>query len=160
MRKLIYSFVAIILLGACSSIECPLTNVVYSTYSLKKSIGDADTLLDTLTISTRQRDGKDTILLNKAVTTTTFDLPMSYTGDVDELYFTVGDTNNVSITDTVWVRKANIPHFESVDCTPSYFHEIQEVRHTGHRIESIEISDKDVTYDATTNFNIIFKKRY
>jgi len=155
MKRLVPITFISAMLAACSSIECPLNNVVEAVYTLQKSTGLPDTLYDTLTIFTRRSDGTDTILLNKAVQTTSFELPMSHTNETDELYFLIG-----SITDKVTVTKTNTPHFESVDCTPSYFHQITDVQWQGSLIDNIIIKNQEVSYDTTTNMYIVFKKSY
>lgn len=142
--------VGAITITACSSVDCPLNNTVYTNYTLK---GTVDTLKDTLTITTQRRDESDTVLLNKAVKTTAFSLPMSYGLDEDVLFFQVGKTR-----DTVWVKKTNDPHFESVDCGVNYFHTLLDVRHTRNAIDSIVIRHKEVNYDTQQqHFSIYFK---
>jgi len=131
----------------CSSVNCPLNNRVYAVWSL-----DGDTLTDTLNVWTERTDtGEDTVIINSQTGTTSFMLPVSYNLDTDKFIIQLKDTFGYSSTDTVWVSKTNIPHFESVECSPQYFHEITEVTHTYNGIKSIEIHDKNVTYDQTKN---------
>lgn len=140
-----------LMVAACSSVDCPLNNAVYANYRL---MGKVTTLPDTLTISTARANGADSILINLQVNTDSFSLPMSYGQDTDVLYFR---TN--SLVDTVWVDKTNRPHFESVDCGLNYFHTITGVRNTRHAIDSIVVNQKEVTYDATQkHFHIYFKE--
>ena len=47
---------------------------------------------------------------------------MSYANSADTLYFEVQDRLERVFKDTVIVAKDNQPHFESIDCSPSYFH--------------------------------------
>ncbi|MGI6242845.1 MAG: DUF6452 family protein [Prevotella sp.] len=148
----IYMILTVILLAACSSVDCPLNNTVYANYKL---MGKVTTLPDTLTISTPRLDGFDTILINKQVNTDSFYLPMSYGQDVDILYF---HTN--TLLDTVWIEKTNQPHFESVDCGLNYFHTITGVRSTHNAIDSIVINKKEVTYDISQQHFYIYFKEY
>lgn len=53
MRKLIGSIFAIILFGACTSVDCPVDNRVAVVYKLSNSDNTQMTLIDTLTIATR-----------------------------------------------------------------------------------------------------------
>ena len=99
------AFVVFILM-ACSSVDCPLNNTVYTNYKL---MGDVTKLPDPLTILTQRHDGTDTILINQLAQADSFSLPMSYGGNKDVLYFKTKE-----ILDTVWVTKTNRPHFESV----------------------------------------------
>lgn len=141
----------VVFMGACSSIDCPLNNTVYTKYKL---LGPVSTLSDVLTISTTRQNGLDSVLINQQQNTDSFYLPMSYGQDEDVLYF---QTNQ--IMDTVWVRKTNRPHFESVDCGLNYFHTITGVRFTRNALDSVVIHQKEVTYDASqTHFYIYFKE--
>lgn len=148
------------ILTACTSIDCPVQNSVFTVYNLKKANGlGVDTLRDTLTISTARMEGNDTVLLNKSVNTISFNLPISYSNAEDTLYFEVGNIGWHSI-DTVYIKKDNTPHFESVDCQVSFFHDIKEVRTTNYAIDSIVINKSLVDYDQTTeHFHIYFKNR-
>ena len=148
MRKIIPFILFTCLLSACSSIDCPLENTIYTVYGLYKSTGKIDTLKDTLTISTTRMNGTDSILINKDVKVTSLSVPMSYTQDTDILYFETRKNSSRTI-DTVKVEKTNIPHFESVDCSASYFHKITNVSCTHHAIDSIVINNPNVTYDKT-----------
>ena len=160
MRRLIPLLIlASAVLTACSSIDCPFNNTVYSQYVLMKGGGiKADTLTDTLTILTKTRNGQDTIIFNRGVKTTSFSLPMSYTGDQDALFFQLKDTLGHIVHDTIKVSKTNTPHFESVDCPMSYFHTITAVTTSHHAIDSIILVNPNVTYDTSLpHFRIYFK---
>ena len=62
MRKLVVVF-WVIVLAACTSIDCPVQNTVYTIYDLKKADGTTDTLTkDTLWVWTERADGSDTII--------------------------------------------------------------------------------------------------
>ncbi len=136
---------------ACSSIECPVQNTVATVYEC------GDTLKDTLTVHTKLKSGKDTILLNKKINATGFKLPISYQHPVDTLLF---ETVKLAVTDTVWVEKSDFPHFESVDCGVSYFHELRSVRSTNQGIDSIVITKSFVDYDPSkAHILIYFKSR-
>ena len=147
--------------SACSSVDCPLNNRVYTSYKLA---GAVDTLHDTITISTpRTIDNaeEDTVLINRMTLTDSLTLPMSYQRDEDTFFFTLAQQGTgLLTTDTVWVAKKNEPHFESVDCSPTMFHTITGVRFTQHAIDSIKVNYNKVTYnDAKAHFLIYFKNR-
>ncbi len=146
--------------AACSSVDCPVQNTVYTSYGLHKAGGERDTLRDTLTITTTRRDGTDSVLLNRSVNTTSFELPISYTDPEDTLFFYITDTLLNTSIDTVYVRKDNYPHFESVDCNISFFHYITAVRWTRNAIDSIAVNKQHVDYDASTeHFHLYLKAR-
>lgn len=154
---------AIAMMTACSSIECPIDNIVATVYTLYRADGTADTLRsDTLTIVSPKPNGRDTTLLNRSIGTTTFQLPMSYNNAVDTLYLTLADTaetNHKIYFDTIYITKTNTPYFQSVDCNLSYFHEITNIWHTHNRLDSIVINKPTVDYDLTNDhLRIYFKK--
>ena len=151
--------IVMVSIGACSSIDCPVQNTVSTQYAFPTAAGERDTLADTLTVSTIRQNGTDSILLNRSVMTTDFSLPVSYTANADTLQFLLADTTGHTTADTVVVMKTNTPHFESVDCNISFFHEITGVTFTRHFIDTIIVRNKTVNYDTSTlHFNIVRKK--
>lgn len=155
LRAIMSVFIPLAVLSSCTSIDCPFNNTVHSVYSLA---GDITRLEDTLTISTTRRDGTDSVLINRNTLTEQFSLPMSYQAEEDVLYFEVTPEGKAATIDTVRVRKEDLPHFESVDCSPAMFHVIKGIETTHHRIDSIVINNKNVTYDASkAHFFIYFK---
>jgi hypothetical protein len=144
--------------AGCSTIDCPVQNLVYTKYYLKKGDLTPDTLNgDTLTIFTVRRDGTDSIVLNQGTEIASYNLPISYTSPEDVFYY-VMEIDSVIYVDTVWIKKDNFPHFESVDCNAAYFHKITDIRYTTHLIDSIVINNPNVNYDVNTeHFHIYFK---
>lgn len=162
MRVLLLS--SILFLFACSSIDCPVENTVAVYYGIKHydAAGElaADTLRDTLWVWTQRADGEDTLLLNRCIDKAEFSLPISYQHPEDMLVFAISDTALVLTVDTVWLKKDDIPHFESVDCAVRYFHQLTGVSCTHRGIDSITINNPSVTFDTgVTNLNIFFKER-
>ncbi|MDO4159784.1 MAG: DUF6452 family protein [Prevotellaceae bacterium] len=159
MLRLLYICILSMLISACSSIDCPLENLVYTQYQLLNSSGTADTIkADTLTITTTKLEGSDSVLINKNVNTTEFSLPISYSQPQDVFYFELRDTLSNVTYDTITVSKTDKIHFESVDCTPSYFHTIDGVSYTTNAIDSIVIINSEVNYDTSKkHFSIYFK---
>lgn len=157
IRNWIGIVVFLLALAACSSVECPLNNRVSTVYKLA---GDVAPLADVLTISTTRTNGEDTILLNQVEGVDSFLLPVSYNRPEDVLYFERTNSTGWSMTDTVVIEKQDIPHFESIDCNPSYFHVIKRVRHTRLTIDSIVINKKIVNYDAKTPHLLVYFKNF
>ena len=162
MRKIVAFFLVLLGIAACTSIDCPVQNRVYTVYNLQKADGSKDTLtVDTLTITTKRADDTDTTLLNKATGVASFELNISYTQPEDVFYFTLLDTLGNKYQDTIRIKKEDYPHFESVDCQASYFHKLTAVSTTRHIIDSVVINNSTVNYDATNeHFHIYFKARY
>lgn len=149
---------------SCSSIDCPVENTVAVYYNFKQynNAGEliADTLNDTLWIWTMNGDGQETALLNRLQGKTSFALPISYQHPEDTLIIATRDTTLAWTLDTLWLKKNDIPHFESVDCPAHFFHELTGVRCTHDGIDSVVIRNPSVTYSKdANNINIFLKKR-
>ena len=158
MRKIIpLILTAALALAGCSSIDCPLNNTVYMKIMLQ---GTNNPLADTLSVTTRKEVGKDSVFINRQVNTDSLMIPMSYKQDEDVLYFVVNTTTGRTFIDTVSIKKENQVHFESMECQPSFFHTITDVRTTHNYIDSIVINNKEVNYDATKpHFHLYFGTR-
>ena len=147
--------VVLLLLTACSSIDCPLNNVVY----LKMTLDDGSgRMSDTLDVIAHRPILGDTTMVNSLVEAGSAWVEMSYAQDVDVLILSRHDSLWRTSTDTLYVEKSNQPHFESVDCAPTYFHEIKSVSHTHHGLDSAVLYKTTVDYDTTrTNVKLYFK---
>lgn len=159
MRRLLYILGFALTVNACTSIDCPVQNVVRTYYALQKSDLTTDTLKDTLYVVSHRLNGTDTVLLRSAISLTTFSLPVGYANPEDTLYFLFRN-HSYSALDTVLIKKENKPHFESVDCSASFFHNITAVRSTHHAIDSININNPQVDYDPQTiHFHLYLRHR-
>ena len=69
------------MLGACSSIDCPLNSRVMTTCKFDQVFND------TLTVSVKRSDGNDSVLMNRLYDADSLAIPMSYNHDSDMLYF-------------------------------------------------------------------------
>jgi hypothetical protein len=132
----------------CSSIDCPVENTVAVHYLVCNSDGTELALTDSLSVESKNFHGNP-ILLNRLSGSATFSLPISYSHPEDVMTFTFFN-DSVSRSDTVWLKKNDIPHFESVDCSAAFFHELTDVRHTTHAIDSLVIKNRTVDYDTRT----------
>ena len=141
--------------GACSTIDCPLNSRVYTNYTLA---GDLTKLNDTLTIATVRHEGSDSVLINRQTGTQKFILPISYQAQADVFYFERRGAGGYHTLDTVTIRKEDHPHFESVDCNPSFFHTLKAAETTRHGIDSIVIKYSTVNYDTTKEHLYIYFK--
>jgi len=151
MRKSSYIsiFLCILSFIACDSADCSLNNNVFCTYGFY-SDSISVSLTDTLNI---YANGTDSILLNQETEVSSADIPMSFWLDADTLIFEVCG-QDYHLIDTVYVRKNNIPHFESPDCPSKMFHEITSVRCTNNFMDSVTISNPIVNFDAVENLQI------
>jgi len=153
MRRLI-PLLLLSALWACSSIDCPVENKVYCNYHLA---GPVSTLTDTLTIIALRPTGGE-LQLNRLGSAQGFILPVSYAYPEDVLLLSLTDTLGSTLTDTVRITKTNLPHFESVDCAPRYFHHIDDVKWTRHTLDSIIIKNASINYDTTGGHLLLYFK--
>ncbi len=172
MRGLVYVIVMLFTINcslftlSCSSIDCPVENTVRTYYKICNSDGTELQLEEALSVYSKRRDGSDTILfdgpdtllLNRGTKIKSFSLPVSYSHPEDILIFEYSDLTGdvIYATDTVWIKKDDIPHFESVDCNVSFFHHITDVRYTTNFIDSLVIKERSVTYDRTKIHFILY----
>lgn len=155
--RLLVLAIPLLLEMSCNSTDCPLSNVVrayYAVYSSKD--GASTTISDTLSIM-----AANTTLLNKATSTSSFNLPMGYVNSQDTLYFKFANSNG-SATDTIVVSHTNTPHFVSLDCGTAIFHTVTNVSWNKrvpteafpNAIDSIVVSKNTINYDQTENFKV------
>ena len=89
-----------------------------------------------------------------------FDLPASYMQPEDTFYLFRTDTaqahKGLYYVSTLYIKKENYPHFESVDCQANFFHTITGVRYESTSIDSIVITNPSVTYDQSTEHLYIY----
>jgi hypothetical protein len=138
-------------------------------YEVRDKAGNALPLSDSLSVVTTRVDGKNIlldittrendqkVLLNRLIGKSSFSLPISYSHPEDILYFCFTDSVK-TLVDTVWIKKDDIPHFESVDCAAAFFHELTGVRHTRHAIDSLVLINTSVTYDVNTIHFYLYPK--
>ena len=160
---------ASIVISSCSSIDCPVENIVSVQYEIRDKVGNALPLTDTLSVATTRKDGYDILLditthfsdknvvLNRLIGESSFSLPISYSHPEDILYFCFSDSVK-TLVDTLWIKKDDIPHFESVDCSAAFFHELTNVRHTHNAIDSLVLINTSVTYDVNTIHFYLYPK--
>ena len=175
MKRLLYVMVILFTIHcslftiSCSSIDCPIQNTVSVQYEIRDKAGELLSITDSLSVVTTRQDGKDialdittrdkntTTILNKLVGRSSFSLPISYSHPEDILYFCFKD-NVKTVVDTVWIKKDDIPHFESVDCAAAFFHELTDVRHTHNAIDSLVLVNRSVNYDVQTIHFYLYPK--
>lgn len=151
------ALIGAVVIVSCSSIDCPVNNVVATRYRFYNTAGDSLTLLDTLSVTSMRKDGTDTLILNQLSEKSSFSLPISYSHPEDVLVFEFKNKEIIA-RDTVWVKKEDIPHFESVDCNATFFHTLTDVRCTTHLLDSIVIKNSSVTYDNTIVHFYVYPK--
>lgn len=137
---------------ACSSIDCNIEGRVMCHYNIQDTQGNDIKLNYPMSVSLlRTAVDSDTVYINSMSDVSTFDIPMSYGADKDEIAITLHLTDSTTITDIIWARKTNIPQFESVDCAPRYHHELLEAGSTHNFIDTVIINNPKVSNDASVS---------
>lgn len=134
---------------SCSNTDCVITNTSYTNYGFYNERGQAVSLSGTISVTAA---GTDSVLINQEANPKQFQLPLSYTHTEDT--FIVHYTEK--IVDSIFVKHANIPHFISMDCGTGMYHFLEGVRSTNNAIDSIQIINPEVTYDAKENIKIYY----
>ncbi len=157
LRALPLVFLLVLMLSACSSIDCPLNNLVKVNLILKS---DNEKIQDTIYVSAIRASGVDTLLFNSGINISNLAIPVSYTQDQDLMKIELHDTLGNVYTDTLTIAKTNLIHFEAVDCAPNYFHTLTGITSTRHAIDSVAIKNPNIDYDSTKeNIYIYFTPR-
>ena len=157
MKRLPYLLMVLLVL-ACSSVDCPVNSLVETKYEVYGSDGETLKLTDTLTVISIRADDSLTVL-NSLTGASSFHLPISYSHPEDILYFVFHNRkDSLFVVDTVCIKKDDYPHFESVDCNASFFHTLTDVRYTKNYIDSLVIKNPSVTYDSKTVHFYLYPK--
>lgn len=158
INKIKYLLMGIVTVAiiSCDSNNCPLNNVVYSTYGFYVNTADGETKVSIMDSLTVLATGTDSILINRMYEMSSIELPVSYTSGTDTLIFRFTNKKNEVREDSVFINKENIPHYESPDCPVSMFHYITGIRSTHTLIENITVVNPNINYNATENFKIYF----
>lgn len=158
MRLLLFIITAAATLSVtgCSSIDCNIEGRVMCHYGIQDAEGNSGTLSYPMSITLlRTAVDSDTVYINQMSNVASFDLPMSYNAETDEIQMTLHIDETTSITDVIRVTKTNKPQFESVDCAPRYHHDIQYTSSTHNFIDTVIINNPKVSNDASvTNIHI------
>ena len=166
---ILFTCLSPLVIYSCSSIDCPVENTVSVQYEIRDKAGNALSIKDSLSVVTTRLDGKNvalditnridgnTTILNKLIDKSSFSLPISSSHPEDVLFFCFTDTAK-TVVDTVWIKKDDIPHFESVDCSAAFFHELTNVRHTHNAIDSLVLVNTSVNYDYNTIHFYLYPK--
>lgn len=139
------------LLGACDQADCTLDNSVTYTCNFYAE-GSKVTLNDIITVTAC---GTDSVLVNQKQGATGIELPMSYWNEEDTLVLRI-QGSGYTMEDTIWIKKNNIPHFESPDCPTKMFHLITNVNSTHTFIDSLSLVNPNVNYADVENIQIHF----
>ena len=130
-------------LGGCTSIECPLDNVVMMQCNFYAKETEQPLKLNAeLTVKPA---GRDTVLLNKITAVESILLPLKEGEDKDTLLLQFVSQTGQQATDTLFVTHTRHPHFESLDCPVSVFHQIVSTHVTSHPLSELPLTADSVS---------------
>ena len=111
MIKRIPYLLLVVLMTACSSIDCPVDATVTTQYQIKNSDGTEHTLSDTMTVTSVRSDGKDTILYNKGIGISK-DYPHFESVDCNTTYFhTITDVKyTCNYIDSIVINNSSVTY--------------------------------------------------
>lgn len=156
------AFIASLGFSACSSINCPLDNIVVWTMTFYDSeMEEAINLPATLSIDAKGAGN----IYNKGNSVKSIALPMSMNAAADTLYlrWQIAEDEPV-VTDTLYVSHTNSPHFEAIDCPAAIFHTITDACLAPHAdvdfpisIDSVSIRRHQVDYNDVENIRLFLR---
>ena len=183
MKKVIALLLTVItvlaLVPGCDDAGCTLYNSTNCEITFYNKSGNVTTLAEYLTVGAV---GTDQLILNQGLNYNELKFQLSYAKDVDTLLFehwtktTVTTTetdeegNEVTketqedtphVVDTLFIRKTNLPHFESPDCGTAMFHDIEDCWYSNDSrypdkglFDMIYIYHAQVYYNSSDNLRI------
>lgn len=149
-------------LTACSSINCPLDNIVVWTMTFYDSETEEAIKLPTYLSVDAEGAGN---IYNKGNGINLMELPMSISAPTDTLYLRWQTEEDApAVTDTLYVSHTNDPHFEAIDCPAAIFHTITDVHLKPHAdadfpvsIDSVAILRHQVDYNDVENIRLYLR---
>ena len=159
LRKIVICFLSILAIAGCDGVDCPLNNIVYSTWSFYGN-GSIVTIPDTVYVYAKVK-GVDTLLINKLYNASSMNLPLSYYQPADTFTLEIhqyADSESYEIySDQIIINKDNLSHFNSPECGVWHAHNVTGVINTTTMIDSIQVIRKKIDTDEQENFRIHFK---
>lgn len=158
MKNWLYTIILLSLVG-CQEISCPLDNVVVLTMNFYQG-GSAVTVGDTMSITAGRTDS---VVLNRLYNFSKVTIPVhqgaqEVTRDTLVLHWLLAQSTKESpavyLRDTLFLSHTCDVHFETIDCKPAVFHQLQEVRCTHQFLDSVSLIDPLINYEDYENLRI------
>lgn len=141
---------------SCNETACPLNNTVtaqFNFYRMSQGESEEVQLLDTLTVTAV---GTDSVLVNRDLGASGIQIPLSYSRPADTLSLRFANNNDHVVYDTIIIEKESYRQFEAPECPTVTFHHIKGIRSTHRYIDTVQIVNPNINYNATENFKIVF----
>lgn len=141
---------------SCDETACPLNNTVaaqFNFYGMQDGKLAAVQVEDTLTVTAV---GTDSILINREKSAQYIRIPLSYAHPVDTIAFRYANNTGRVVYDTIMITKDSYQQYEAPECPTVMFHTIKAVRSTHRYIDTVQVTNPNIDYNATENFKIVF----
>lgn len=142
--------------SSCNETACPLNNTVaaqFNFYAMQNGSLEAIQIEDTLTVTAA---GTDSILINREKSAPYIRIPLSYTQPVDTIALRYANASGRVVYDTIMITKDSYQQYEAPECPTVTFHNVKAVRSTHRYIDTVQITNPNIDYNATENFKIVF----
>lgn len=141
---------------SCNEAGCPLNNKVmaqFNFYQMSEEELQPVQLVDTLTVTAV---GTDSVLINQEALAKGIQIPLSYARQTDTLSLRYASSKGYVVYDTIMITKESYQHYEAPECPTVTFHNIKNIRSTHRYIDTVQIANPNINYNATENFKIVF----
>lgn len=141
---------------SCNETSCPLNNTVaaqFNFYGTQNGQLAAIQVEDTLTVTAA---GTDSILINQEKSVQYFRIPLSYSHPVDTIALRFANASGNVVYDTIMITKDSYQQYEAPECPTVTFHEVKAIRSTHRYIDTVQVTNPNIDYNATENFKIVF----
>lgn len=119
-------------------------------YTINEERVRVDSILDSLTVTAFYTDQ---LIVNNDKNVKYVSLPLRYTNDSTIFVFHYNQTER----DTILIKHSNTPYFISMECGYEMRQAmLEEPQKTGHRIDSIYVSNDNTNTNGTENLAIFF----
>lgn len=142
-----------ILLTGCGDTNCPLITVALARFEFIDSRTHAPVSLTNGATVTGLAMANDTLIVD-----TVFNhaqnymaVPLSYT---NRTTYVIHYTE--LMRDTIEVTHKDIPFVSDIECSPMMFYQIENIRYTTNALDSVTLTNPEITNEEKTNFYIYY----
>jgi len=141
-------------LPGCGDTNCPLTTIALARFDFVDSHTHAPVSLTngaTVTGLVMVNDSLDVdTVFNQAQNY--MSVPLSYT---NRTTYVIHYTE--LMRDTIEVVHKNTPFVSDIECSPMMFYQVEEIRYTTNALDSVTLTNPNITNEEKTNFYIYYR---
>ncbi len=157
LSSLSVCFIALALLTSCNDQKCTESTVTNARASFYTKSGLTALTFDSVSIKGIGQV-KDSILYSKVRKTKSVLLPLRIQAEntAFQIQFYRSNSATKNQTDTIRFYHKNKPQYISPDCGCSVFYHIDSVKYTRHRIDTVKITQPEITNQDEEHIQILF----